>query len=240
MPLPAGVQTCQVTFGGDVDFAGAPVAVTMTAAATHDLVWKATGQRVIAAPVVVTLAGTATGSVNLPFVDQTGWADGAGNDFTFWAYILTARYGNGETIVKNFQPLTGQTSVDFDVIPSGPITPGVSAPTAVVTSVNGLTGAVTVGSGGVTGTSFPALARDPGLLISGAVTRNAAGTAVSAAVTWPDGQPGGYLALTFNPSGAVDSWRVTYGSPVTKTYTQPAVTRDASGAVSTLPAIVVT
>lgn len=83
-------------------------------------------------------------------------------------------------------------------------------------------------------------ARTPDQLISGAVTRDSNGAATSAAVVWPDGSPGTY---TGTPSasfpGAIDSYTITYGSPVTRTYTQPAVTRDATGAAVTVPSIVV-
>lgn len=153
MALPAGVQTCSVTFGGDLDLAGNPVPVTLTVTPTHDLVWKATGQRLIAATISSTAAGTSTGSVPLPVVDQAGFADGFGHDFTFWAYLLTADYGGGRDVVtKTFQPLTGQATADFDAIPAGTVTPGVTAPTIGVTSFNGATGAVTYSGGGSGGT----------------------------------------------------------------------------------------
>lgn len=88
-----------------------------------------------------------------------------------------------------------------------------------------------------------AWARNPDQLIAGAVTRDANGAATSAPVVWPDGSPGTYTADVLSSAfpGAVDGYHVTYGSPVTKTFTQPTVTRDASsGAVTSLPAIVVT
>lgn len=84
------------------------------------------------------------------------------------------------------------------------------------------------------------IARNPDLIIVGTVTRDSNGAATSAPVAWPDGSPGTYTALVLSSAfpGAVDSYSITYGSPVTKTYTQPTVTRDASGAVTQLPAIV--
>lgn len=85
-----------------------------------------------------------------------------------------------------------------------------------------------------------ALARTPEALFSGAVTRDVNGAPTSAPVKWPDAITGTY---TGTPSatfpGSIDSYTITYGSPVTKTYTQPAVTRDASGNVTTQPAITV-
>jgi hypothetical protein len=86
------------------------------------------------------------------------------------------------------------------------------------------------------------LARNLDQLISGAITRDSNGAATSAPVVWPDGTPGTYTADTLSTEflGAVDAYHVTYGSPVTKTYTQPAVTRNVDGVVTNLPAIVVT
>lgn len=89
--------------------------------------------------------------------------------------------------------------------------------------------------------TYRQLARTPDVLIAGAVTRNSDGAATSAPVVWPDGTAGTYTATTLSTAfpGAVDAYAVTYGSPVTKTYTQPAVTRNADGAATAVPAIVV-
>lgn len=97
----------------------------------------------------------------------------------------------------------------------------------------------------VNGADLPTLsraARNPDLLIVGAITRDSNGAATAAPVVWPDGTPGNYGADSVSAAfpGAVDGYHITYGSPVTKTFTQPAVTRDSSGAVTNLPALVVT
>lgn len=88
---------------------------------------------------------------------------------------------------------------------------------------------------------YIALAGDPDLLITGAITRDANDAATSAPVTWPDGTPGVYTATSVSGTfpGAVDAYTITYGSPATRTYTQSAVTRNANGAVTTRPAITV-
>ncbi|MCQ4119901.1 hypothetical protein [Rhodococcus tibetensis] len=92
-----------------------------------------------------------------------------------------------------------------------------------------------------TSAQFSQLARNPDLLIAGTITRNSNEAAISAPVVWPDGTPGTYTATTLSASfpGAVDAYTITYGSPVTKTYAQPAVTRNAAGAATAVPAIVV-
>ena len=84
-------------------------------------------------------------------------------------------------------------------------------------------------------------ARNPDLLIAGTVTRNSDGAATSAPVVWPDGVAGTYTANTLSSTfaGAVDGYSITYGSPVTATYTQPTITRDSNGAASVVPAIIV-
>lgn len=84
------------------------------------------------------------------------------------------------------------------------------------------------------------LARTPEAIIVGTITRDANQAPTSAGVVWPDGKTGTY---TGTPSvafpGAIDAYTITYGSPVTRTYTQPAVTRNASGAITTQPAITI-
>jgi hypothetical protein len=87
-----------------------------------------------------------------------------------------------------------------------------------------------------------AWARTPDVLIAGTVTRDSNGAATSAPVQWPDGSAGTYTAIVVSTAfpGAVDSYQITYGSPVTKTYTQPTITRDTTtGAATTVPAITV-
>lgn len=140
MALPNGVVTATITFGTDVDFAGNAVTAAVAVQPTHDLVWKATGQRILSFPLA-----SNTGSIALPVVDQTGFADGSGNDYTFWAYILTVTYSGAtgtKTVVKSVQPLTGQTSLDFDLLPDGNIAAGVTAPRGTVTSIDGQTGVI--------------------------------------------------------------------------------------------------
>jgi hypothetical protein len=84
------------------------------------------------------------------------------------------------------------------------------------------------------------LAADPSLLFSGAITRDAAGAPLSASVKWPDGAAGVYsgtASVAF--PGAVSAYTITKVGAPTKTFTQPAVTRDAAGNVSNRPPITV-
>lgn len=88
--------------------------------------------------------------------------------------------------------------------------------------------------------ALTALAADPSLLFSGAVTRNGNGVPTSASVLWPGGVAGVYSGTASTVFvTAVDSYTVTRAGTPTKTYTQPAVTRDAGGQISNRPPITV-
>lgn len=73
-------------------------------------------------------------------------------------------------------------------------------------------------------------------------TRDANEAIVTASIVWPDGATGAFttdIASTAFP-GAIDAWHATHIlSGITKTVTQPAVTRDANGAVTAQPAITI-
>lgn len=73
-------------------------------------------------------------------------------------------------------------------------------------------------------------------------TRNTDGVLLTANIVWPDGATGVFTTDTVNTTfvGAIDAWHATYiKNGVTKTMTQPTVTRDAGGAVTAQPSIVV-
>jgi hypothetical protein len=89
--------------------------------------------------------------------------------------------------------------------------------------------------------SFIGLAKVPDQIITGSITRNANEVVTSAAVVWPDGTTGTFTADTIGALNTIDAYHITYGRPtVIHTYTQPTITRDATGAATTVPAIVVT
>lgn len=86
-----------------------------------------------------------------------------------------------------------------------------------------------------------ALAAVPDALFSGAVTRDGNGAPTSASVTWPDGVVGVYSGTPSGTwAGAISAYTITRATTPTKTYTQPAVTRDTNGYISNRPAITVT
>lgn len=72
------------------------------------------------------------------------------------------------------------------------------------------------------------------------IVRDANGVLLSANVVWPDGTAGVWTTDSVNATTpAVDAWHCTYLGAVTKTATQPAVTRDADGVVTAQPAITI-
>jgi hypothetical protein len=87
--------------------------------------------------------------------------------------------------------------------------------------------------------TLTAAAKNPDLLIVGSITRNADGVITAAAVVWPDGSAGTFTTEAIDPSGAINRYRITYGSPAVRTFTQPTITRNSSGAAVTVPQIVV-
>ena len=148
MPLPGAIQIATLTFGSAQTFFGNDVEMTVTVTPTHNLTWAATGQPIISFARTYVAPPGMPGSIPLPVVDQAGFIDSSGNAFTMWAYRITIVYKTAEGVTwqatKNFQPLTGQSIVDLDLLPDGPIQTAVSAPIPEVLSVNGETGAVVV------------------------------------------------------------------------------------------------
>lgn len=73
-------------------------------------------------------------------------------------------------------------------------------------------------------------------------TRDANEAIVTASIVWPDDATGAFttdVASTAFP-GAIDAWHATHVLlGITKTVTQPAVTRDTNGAVTAQPAITI-
>jgi hypothetical protein len=235
MAYPIGVETCPVSIQAPITFGGTEAKVHLEVTPGARLIWTATGQTLadfIEQPADVT---TGTTTVELPTL-QPGFQDEAGNAVLSWTYTARIRFEYGgekrHVPLKAFTIPQGQPAVDLALIPSGPAIPILTAPSMPVTSVNGEVGAVTV-----EGLDYTLLARDPESLFVGTVTRDANGAPTSAPVTWPDGTTGTY---TGTPSatfpGSIDAYTITKGAT---TYTQPAVTRDASGNITNQPAIVV-
>lgn len=85
------------------------------------------------------------------------------------------------------------------------------------------------------------LAANPDQIAVGTITRSANGAATAFGVVWPDGATGQFTGTeSVSFPGAIDSYTVTHVlNGTTKTYTQPALSRDANGAVTARPGITV-
>ena len=84
------------------------------------------------------------------------------------------------------------------------------------------------------------LARTPEAMFTGAVTNDGNGAPVSASVTWPDGSMGVYSGTaSVTWPGAVSAYTITKVGTPTRTFTQPAVTRDTAGNITNRPPITV-
>lgn len=146
MNYPAGVATATLTFSNPGTFTGGSAdLVTMTMVATSSVTWSSTGEPIDNFAEIVKPGQGLPGSLTAPLVDQAGFIDGTGNAFSMWAYQLTRRASFGgqvKVITKNWQPIAGQVTIDFDDLPGGPIGLPVSVPIPPVTSVAGLVGAV--------------------------------------------------------------------------------------------------
>ena len=230
MVLPVGVTTCLVFKQSPVSFGGGQAKIFLEVTPSVRLVHTETGTPLVDFLESVAPIEGGVAQMMLPHTSQPGFQDEAGNAFINWHYTARIRYEKGNDkkhlALTTFQIPAGQTEVDLSLIPSGAAAMPTSAPVATVTSLNGQTGAVD---------TYAQLARDPSQLFVGTVTYTS-GAPTSAAVTWPDGSAGVY---TGTPSatfpGSIDSYTLTHGAT---TYTQPAVTRDASGNITNQPAIV--
>lgn len=75
---------------------------------------------------------------------------------------------------------------------------------------------------------------------TGTISRDSNGVPTSFAVTWPDGSAGEFTTTANDgSSGAINAYTITHADSG-KTVTQPEMTRDANGAVSSKPALTVT
>lgn len=167
MAYPPGVSLATITIGAGRTMFGTPpklisATVTPIFVGTPHVVHAASGWAFYPSPQTFRVENGEELTFELPHVNAEGWRDTAGNEFPAllesgerdrgWAYHakFTVIGGSGQDAIphryeKVFQPLVGQTGpLDLDLVPDGRIGTPVSAPMAVVSSIAGLTGAVTV------------------------------------------------------------------------------------------------
>lgn len=155
MTFPVGMTRCIVSVGSSLGFFGddgtISIAVTPVLGGSKYIVWSATGQPVAAAPKNFTGTVGVPVSFEVPHVDQNGFIDPSGQAVKNWAYSIAVKATvNGKDIewTKNIQPVVGQSAIDADLTPDGPISTVLYAPIPAVLSVNGQTGNVTLDLGG--------------------------------------------------------------------------------------------
>jgi len=112
-------------------------------------------------------------------------------------------------------------------------------PTAVKVDEPNLPDRLSAAAQNATYASYANLAKAPDSIIAGAVNVDGNNLVTSAAVLWPDGKPGTLTITSRDANNAVTAYNITYGSPVIKTFTQPTITRNAAGAATNVPQIVV-
>lgn len=238
MPLSTATITYDIADLTGVDFDARRTRVWVTTNIPTGTIADTDGNQVRLGDGRGTLAEDGTGSV-------TVWVPGTGSNPASWQTSLHIDYqprGGGSRTTRVFGPFTITADANLaDLVAEEAIPPeAVGGDDAVALFVGDPLSATAAAMKTSVG-QLKVWARNPDQLIAGTVTRDSNGAATSAPVVWPDGSPGTYTADTVSTAfpGAVDAYHITYGSPVTKTYTQPTITRDATGAATNVPAIVV-
>jgi hypothetical protein len=146
--LPEGISTALVHMDAPESFIGEPGRLLVEISSSASLVWAATGTPIVNFNDSLDLEAGMPLEIELPHVDQPGFLDNAGNQFTGWFYTVNITYEKGgQTRVfpeRDFQVLVGQTDVDLALVPAGSAYVPQVAPIQPVTSLNGRNGAVTL------------------------------------------------------------------------------------------------
>jgi hypothetical protein len=173
MVLPVGVTICLVFKNAPVSFGGGSGSVEIEITPSVRLIHTATGTPLVDFIEAVAPADGSVAQTMLPHTDQAGFQDEAGNAFTNWHYTARVRLKKTGHQTKHqplfdFQIPTGQAQIDLSTIPHGIAALPTSAPIATVTSLGGLTGALTAEqlAGLIAITPDP---DDPGFFLIGAI-----------------------------------------------------------------------
>lgn len=147
MVLPAGVTTALVYKKAPVSFGGSQAQVLLEITPSVRLIHTATGTPLADYVESVAPAEGGVAQVLLPHTDQPGFQDEAGNPFINWHYTARIRYEKQghqpKTLpLQSFQVPSGQAEADLSLIPHGVPAIATSTPALAVSSIGGLTGAV--------------------------------------------------------------------------------------------------
>lgn len=153
MAIPAGISTALVHMDAPLSFIGEAGRLHVEIEPSATLVWAETGTPIANFFDSMDLDEGQALEVYLPHTDQDGFLDGAGNTITGWFYTVKITYEKeGQLRVfpeRDFQILTGQTSIDLALVPTGVAVTPATAPILPVTSIAGLSGAVTLAALGL-------------------------------------------------------------------------------------------
>lgn len=149
MGFPAGMLLNTIAFGIPMTATGKDIVTTVTVKPTARVIWAATGQPLPEFSDSFTAEAGKLGQFQVPAIDQPGFIDSTGATVTGWAYQITASwsFGNERPITwsKNLKPLMAQSGIiDLDLVPDGPVSIPVTAPTAAVLGFGGRTGFITL------------------------------------------------------------------------------------------------
>lgn len=166
MGFPAAVQLCTLNLGQALDAAGNAAHLTASAVTVLDpsgnikhIIWSATGDSLRTggnAPASTSGSDDTRLTITVPAVDQDGW-ETPGDSLTpnvaykNWSYLVTGTlkwdYGDPTVFAIPCQPLVSQPTIDLDPLRQNDEHAVIGAPTlgglSIVTSVAGLTGAIT-------------------------------------------------------------------------------------------------
>lgn len=124
--MPAEVTLCNVNFGPQVSWSGGGSVITARLTADRSVVHAATGARLRSGADELTAAAGVPLQFSVPHIDQPGFVDLQGNPVTGWTYTLagTIRFGDQHRVkfTRTFQVLTGQASIDLDLLPTTEVT----------------------------------------------------------------------------------------------------------------------
>lgn len=152
MTFPDGVETAKITISSGITPVGEVARVSAVVKTGVRIIHEASG-----VPIIPTGdAGVRTDDgieFVLPLDDQAGFLDESGAQVTGWGYVITVsrtfpNRGGVDTVTRTIHLVSGQSVVDFDLIPDGAVLEPVIGDVGVVTSVNGRTGAVIIDGGG--------------------------------------------------------------------------------------------
>lgn len=173
MAIPAGITTALVHLDAPLSFGGESGKIHASIVPSASLVWAATGTPLGAFVDSVSLDPGVALEVQLPHTDQPGFRDVSGAAVVNWHYRVEITYEKDDQIIpfpaRDVQIPMGQSDIDIALIPAGTALPPTTAPTLVVTSIDGKTGQVTTSSLGLAlkaSPTFTGVVTTPRLIIT--------------------------------------------------------------------------